>query len=192
MGRRPGLIVTGIVLLALPCAVAADDTSTSRDDGRDWTTAILEVDAATERTVVGTLRARIAHPHEVGLAVGGLVTRLPPAWPCTVACDYRGPTWAVEIASGGVSASAGWATVIGHRSSRAPLMTHVYTAFGIRGVATRTRNGADWPADGARTLLGVEGAFTVAGASATVGFYRETAGPDRGRWVAGGGLGWGF
>jgi len=142
------------------------------------------------RVAVGTARVRAASPVGGAAAVGVVFARLPADWPCSTACDHRGFAVQAEAGTDGAGVSVGWASVIGRRFRTAPWVGHVYVGWGIRATAVRTWDGP--LGEPAGTRVGIEGAFTVAGASATLAVYRATAGPERGSWSVGGGLGWGF
>lgn len=182
------LVVAGAMAFAAPGSAAGDEAPATPD----LAARILETEADTVARTVGVLRARASYPQRVSFAVGLMRTRQPADYDCSNVCDHRGLVLEVEPGLGGVQVGAGWGLVLGRRVGAGPFLTSYYVGLGVRGVALRTWGEAS---DDVRdqTFLGLEGQFSIASASFTLGLlHRVSDEPEADRWRVTGGLGWGF
>lgn len=187
--RRWGLTLLTLAALgaggtATAAGIPPAATSGTADDRRD------ALDGPLEARRTPTLRVRFAWPQQAAFAPGILFHRQPADFDCRGICSYRGAQAQVEVGTGGVQVAAGWSRLVGETDEDGMLLNRVYMGFGVRGALLRTFAGSPFDPE-PRTLAGVEGAWTAARISLTLAVYRSVDG-RRGRFVVGGGVGWGF
>jgi hypothetical protein len=183
-------LLAALVSVALPLAGAWSSASAAEDP----TVAPDAIVAPPhdESHAVGLGRVRVGHPLGLSAGVGVLFARQPANYDCRSICDYRGLVLQAEPGVRGAQLSAGYAVVTGEKRREGFFLPHVYVGYGIRGALLRSWSNS--PLEPSRqTLAGVEGAFTVAQFSFTLGLFHQIAGESAtDPWLLAGGFGWGF
>lgn len=132
------------------------------------------------------------YPRSYSAAVGLLDTSVPRTSDCRSLCDLRGPTAQLALGWTGAQLSAGWGRVFAETGPRRRLITDAYMAYGVRVAILRTWGDSPLTPN-AQTLVGLEGAFSIAHVSFTLGALHRVAGADgEAHWIVSGGLGYGF
>ena len=161
--------------------VAAEPQPPESATGSSLSEAIRAELGNTSRRWIGSARIRASYPQRLSVGLGVLTARLPRAHECA------------GLAGGQLG--IGYARVIGERRGGSPFLTHVYLGWGVRAVVLRTWGEASvTPAN--QTLAGVEGQFSVARASFSLGVLQRVSpgdvDGDGKRVLITGGIGWGF
>jgi hypothetical protein len=140
----------------------------------------------------GLVGAGWTYPKRLSASFGVLRAEVPADHDCRKICDLRGPFLQVEAGTAGGQLSAGWARLFGERRGHGFLLPHVYLAFGVKGSLLRTWGDSPLDPD-PRTLLGIEGEFTITRVNFSLGVFRGVRGNgDADPWVVTSGIGLGF
>jgi hypothetical protein len=194
--RSPRLLAAAVLAASLTLGSASTAGLAAAEEQEppveDPLARILAHEQQLERRSVGLVRLRASYPQLVSGALGVMRVRQPADYDCTTVCDYRGLILAIEPGLGGIQLGAGWATVVGDKKRNERFLSDVYVGFGVRGVVLQTWGAARLePRD--QTFAGVEGNFTIASTSFSLGLTRGLyPAPGEKRWLVTGGLGWGF
>jgi hypothetical protein len=153
---------------------------------------VLEVDRSRQIRLTPFGRLRLSYPQQVSAGIGALVAKVPPSFPCTVNCKFRGLALQVEPGLAGGQIAAGYAVVAGGTNHRDRFISKVYLAYGVKAALLRTWKGSTVDPE-SQTLLGVEGEVSVINVNFSLGVFRHAGSgePDH-DWLVSGGIGWGF
>jgi len=171
--------------------VAAQATG-SPDRDTEMIELIQEMDSDVETRVFGLVRAQATWPAGVGAGFGAIRVRQPRHYDCRTLCDFSGFTVHLQPATTGIQFGIGYSSFVGEQRGSRRFVRHVYSGYGVKGVVMRLRD-ADSSGFSHPTLWGVEGNFTIAQVSVSLGVLRPVqreAGDSR--WQITGGIGWGF
>ena len=191
---QPGSLGTRLLalamLMALPLAAAhAEDPVGELTEAEQ---AVLDDYLSIERRTVAVIGARLSYPQRVSASLGAMFVRQPADYDCRTVCDFRGPLIQLEPGMDSLQLAVGYGMLVGERKDNSFALSDVYVGRGLKGVLLRTWEGSPLSPE-TQTLVGVEGEFTVTRVNFSLGVLRSLSGsdPDR-RWVATGGIGWGF
>ena len=191
---QPGIGLTLVVAVAL--CLASGPAGAGDPDGIAGDAEMIErirtLDGDLETRVFGIVRAQAVWPAGVGAGFGAIRVRQPRHYDCRTLCDFSGFTVHLQPATTGIQFGTGYSSFVGEQRGSRRFVRHVYSGWGIKGVVMRL-----WDSDSSGfshpTLWGVEGNFTIAQLSGSIGVLRpihREAGDDR--WQITGGIGWGF
>ena len=185
--------VLAMVLALLPAAIteaAGDPDGPVRDAEMIQRIRALDGDLVTR--VFGLVRAQAVWPAGVAAGIGAIRVRQPRHYDCRTLCDFSGLTIHLQPATTGMQVGLGYSSLVGEQRSDRRFVRHVYSGWGIKGMLMRLRD-SDSSGFSHPTLWGVEGNFTIAQVSISLGVLRpihREAVDDR--WQITGGIGWGF
>jgi hypothetical protein len=191
-GIRLKYAVPVVLALFMAAGPAAAQDTAGPDRDTEMIELIQEMDGDMEVRIFGLVRAQAIWPAGVAVGVGGIRVRQPRHYDCRTLCDFSGFTVHLQPATTGIQFGIGYSSFVGEQRSSRRFVRHVYSGWGIKGVAMRL-----WDSDSSGfshpTLYGVEGNFTIAQLSISIGVLRpihREAADDR--WQITGGIGWGF
>ena len=157
----------------------------------ELTRQILEEEGDGRRRTIGLIRLRASYPQQISAGFGWMRTPLPANGGCRNVCKLAGPTFQVEPGLAGVQLSAGYAHIVGELWGSHRFLKSVFVGYGGKAVLLRTYGDSPLTPD-SQTLIGAEGAFTVASANLSLGVLRSVSGNRDRNWIVTFGLGWGF
>jgi len=139
----------------------------------------------------GISRFRFSNPQKFSVGLGAIFVRQPKGADCSTGCLVHGWQFEVEPGLRGIQASVGWGKLAGETGRTKRLMYNVYYAWAVRGVVMRTRG--DYAKNHlAKTLLGVEGSFSIVRLNFSIGLLRGMSADAEEDWVVSAGAGFGF
>ncbi len=143
------------------------------------------------RRGVGLLRVRAGYPQIASAALSALVVREPADCQCANFCALRGFHAQLDVGITAATLSAGYASIDARRRLGWPFATAVFLGYGLRAALMRSYAPSSLVPPVA-TYGGVEGSFSIAHVSFTLGCLRRLDSGEGGHWLWTGGIGWGF